>query len=144
MPLEVYYAYSPEYLRDMDRNRNIMYYPNANNDMMRGSSAGGKMNYSDGYNEGNRRGYDDGYNRGYEEGSRRGSRGSRSERARRGYEESQKMNNNSTAEGKEKRMRELNTYMDELSEDMKKLIKDMSQEERSMFKNKINKLETLV
>lgn len=143
MPLEVYYAYSPEYLRDMDRNRNIMYYPNANNDIMRGSSAGGKMNYSDSYNEGNRRGYDDGYNRGYEEGSRtngrRDAREGRSGQRRRTYMEAKETHGN-TPEGKQAKMRELENYMNELSSDITGMIAGSSEEEKSMLKSKMQNL----
>ena len=99
---------------------------------------GGRMYYSDGEN-----GYNDGYNRGYEDGMNNRSE-SRVERTRRGYQEAQAMHSKETQEGKDKRLAELNKYMDELDDDMKTLIKDMSNEERTMLKTKITKLGNLI
>lgn len=104
---------------------------------------GGKMYYSDGNNSEQIRSYNDGYNRGYEDGRNRRSE-SRVERSRRGYQEAQAMNSRESQEGKDKRLNELNKYMDELADDMKGLIKDMSNEERTMLKTKITKLGNLI
>lgn len=54
------------------------------------------------------------------------------------------MNNKDSQEGKDKRLSELNRYMDELANDMKEMIKDMSNEERTMLKTKITKLGNLI
>lgn len=103
---------------------------------------GGKMYYSDGYSE-STKSYNDGYNRGYEDGMNNRSE-SRVERTRRGYHEAQAMHSKDSQEGKDKRLSELNKYMDELADDMKGLIKDMSNEERTMLKTKITKLGNLI
>lgn len=120
--------YPREYYRNMDMN-------------------GGKMYYSDGNNENggseSTRSYNDGYNRGYEDGMNNRSE-SRVERTRRGYHEAQAMHSKESQEGKDKRLSELNKYMDELAEDMKVMIKDMSNEERTMLKTKITKLGNLI
>lgn len=108
---------------------------------------GGKLYYSDG--DGANKGtesvesYNDGYNRGYEDGMNNRSE-SRVERTRRGYHEAQAMHSKDSQEGKDKRLSELNKYMDELADDMKGLIKDMSNEERTMLKTKITKLGNLI
>ena len=108
---------------------------------------GGKMYYSDGNNENggseSTKSYNDGYNRGYEDGMNNRSE-SRVERTRRGYHEAQAMHSKDSQEGKDKRLSELNKYMDELADDMKGLIKDMSNEERTMLKTKITKLGNLI
>ena len=108
---------------------------------------GGKMYYSDGDNASggseSTRSYNDGYNKGYEDGMNNRSE-SRVERTRRGYHEAQTMHSKETQEGKDKRLTELNKYMDELADDMKGLIKDMSNEERTMLKTKITKLGSLI
>ena len=108
---------------------------------------GGKMYYSDGDNADggseSTRSYNDGYNRGYEDGMNNRSE-SRVERTRRGYHEAQAMHSKDSQEGKDKRLSELNKYMDELADDMKGLIKDMSNEERTMLKTKITKLGNLI
>ena len=54
------------------------------------------------------------------------------------------MNSKESQDGKDKRLSELNKYMDELAEDMKAMIKDMSNEERTMLKTKITKLGNLI
>lgn len=66
------------------------------------------------------------------------------ERTRRGYHEAQTMHSKETQEGKDRRLSELNKYMDELAEDMKGLIEDMSNEERTMLKAKITKLGNII
>ena len=58
--------------------------------------------------------------------------------------ETKETHNDGSPESKQKRMKNLDEYMNELNEDMKDLIKDMTPEERSMMKQKIAKLATLV
>ena len=120
--------YPIEYYRDMDVNGGKMYYSDGDN--------------ADGGSE-STRSYNDGYNRGYEDGMNNRSE-SRVERTRRGYHEAQAMHSKETQEGKDRRLSELNKYMDELADDMKGLIKDMSNEERTMLKTKITKLGNLI
>ena len=129
--------YPREYYRNMDMNGGKMYY----------SDGSGTNNGSTGGNSDSTRSYNEGYNRGYEDGTRNGSGNhyeSRVERYRRGYHEAQAMNSKESQDGKDKRLSELNKYMDELAEDMKVMIKDMSNEERTMLKTKITKLGNLI
>lgn len=129
--------YPREYYRNMDMNGGKMYY----------SDGSGTNNGSTGGNSDSTRSYNEGYNRGYEDGTRNGSGNryeSRVERSRRGYHEAQAMNSKESQDGKDKRLSELNKYMDELAEDMKAMIKDMSNEERTMLKTKITKLGNLI
>lgn len=120
MTPEMYQEHDPEYYRDMDR-------------------ANGKMYYTEtGMNNVNRSGMD------RTSAIRGSSNESRVERARRGYIETKEMHKDGTQESKNYRMKELDTYMNELNEDMKELIKDMTPEERTMLKQKIAKLGTLV
>lgn len=129
--------YPREYYRNMDMDGGKMYYSDGS-----GSSGGSRSGGSE-----STRSYNEGYNRGYEDGMRSGSGNrseSRVERSRRGYQEAQAMSNKDSQEGKDKRLSELNRYMDELANDMKEMIKDMSNEERTMLKTKITKLGNLI
>lgn len=112
MPLDVYKDYSPEELRDMDRHTmGRMYYTdNANGGSMATRMQGG-MNGG------------------------RDNREGRSGMSRRGYMEAKEM-------GKEKgeKMKELEKYMKELSEDVTEMIGDASPEEKAMAKNKLSVL----
>lgn len=111
MPLDVYKDYSAEELRDMDRNIGRMYYTdNAN-----GSSMATRM--QGGMNGG------------------RDNREGRSGMSRRGYMEAKEI-------GKDKgeKMKELEKYMKELSEDVTEMIGDASPEEKAMLKNKMQVL----
>ncbi|MCD7724323.1 MAG: hypothetical protein LUI12_02015 [Clostridiales bacterium] len=115
-----------------------------------GGSGGSSMGYSEsmrGYSDGQSRGYDEGYSRGYREGRSSGGRNrneSRSERARRGYEESKNNHSSNSAEDKQSKMASLEEYMKELSGDLTDMVKDMTPEERTLMKNKINVLATKI
>ena len=65
---------------------------------------------------------------------------SRYDRARRGYEESKAMHKGNTAEDRQHKMKELENYMKELSADVTDMISDMSQEEKSLLKSKMQVL----
>jgi hypothetical protein len=141
MPLEVYYAYSPEHLRDMDRDRNIMYYPGMSdgNGMNRSMETwGDSRNYSDGYSEGE----SNGYRRGYEEGSMKSGRNAkegRSGQRRRTYMEAKETAGN-TPEGKQTKIRELENYMNELSTDITEMLVNASDEEKATLKSRMQNL----
>lgn len=120
MDIDDYKQYPPEHWRDLDRKMGRLYYTET------------------GMNNVNRSGMD------RTSTMRGGSNESRVERARRGYVETKEMHKDGTQESKQYRMKELDTYMNELNEDMKELIKDMTPEERTMLKQKIAKLGTLV
>ena len=112
------YDYSDmEYMRDMDRDYGKMYYT----DGMNGSSRGGS---SSSMSNGDSRGYSE----------------SRYDRARRGYMETKEMHKDNSTESKQHKMKELENYMKELSSDVIDMITDMSQEEKTMLKNKMQVL----
>ena len=132
-----------ERMRDMDRNSGRMGYSGSqSNQSSSGMNRGGQSsNNSQG--SGNSRGYEEGYYKGYEEGSRgnqRDSREGRSGQSRRGYMESKEMHKGNSADDKQHKMKELENYMKDLSEDVTEMITDMSQEEKSMLKSKMQVL----
>lgn len=65
---------------------------------------------------------------------------SRYENAKRGYEESKAMHNGNTPEDKQAKMKDLEAYMKEISEDVTKLISDATPEEKSIVKTKMQTL----
>lgn len=76
----------------------------------------------------------------YTESSNRPMNDSRYELAKRGYEESKMMHKDNSSESKQAKMKDLEAYLKELSEDVTKLLNDASPEERSMVKNKMQVL----
>ena len=120
------YDYSDmEYMRDMDRDYGKMYYTDGMNGSSRGGSSSGMSN---------------GGSRGYSQGGNRDSREGRSGQSRRSYMESKEMHKDNSPESKQHKMKELETYMKDLSEDVTEMIGDMSQEEKTMLKNKMQVL----
>ena len=114
-----------EYQRDMDRNsHNKMYYTDGN---MSGSSSmnGGHSSSSMG-SQGGSRGYSDG-NRDMREG--------RSGQSRRGY-----MDAKEQGADKQAKMKELESYMKDLSEDVSEMISNASPEEKALLKQKMQVL----
>lgn len=165
LPPEVYMNYSPEELRDMDRDMGRMYYGGGSSggsggssgqsgsSSMSGGSSGGSgggnsggssRGYSDGYDEGSRRGYEDGYrdgeSRGRSQGSRRDGREGRSGQSRRSYMETKEMNKGNSPQEKQEKMKELEKYMGELGSDITEMISDASNEEKTMLKSKLQTL----
>lgn len=65
---------------------------------------------------------------------------SRYENAKRGYEESKAIHNGNTPEDKQAKMKDLEAYMKEISEDVTKLISDATPEEKSIVKTKMQTL----
>ena len=65
---------------------------------------------------------------------------SRYDKAKRGYEESKMTHKENTPESKQAKMKDLEMYLKELSEDVTQLIADATPEERSMVKNKMQVL----
>ena len=112
------YDYSDmEYMRDLDRDYGKMYYTDGMNGSSRGGSSSSMSN---------------GGSRGYSE--------SRYDRARRGYEEAKSTHKDNSPESKQQKMKSLEEYMRELSDDVTSMLTDMSQEEKTMLKNKMNVL----
>lgn len=103
-----------EYHRDIDRNSH------------------NRMYYTDGSMSGSSSGMSNGSSRGYSE--------SRYDRARRGYEEAKSTHKDNSPESKQQKMKSLEEYMRELSDDVTSMLADMSQEEKTMLKNKMNVL----
>ena len=61
-------------------------------------------------------------------------------KANEAYEESKAMHNGNTPEDKKAKMKDLEEYMKEISEDVTKLISDATPEEKSMVKTKMQTL----
>lgn len=132
-----------ERMRDMDRNSGRMGYSGSQSTQSSGGVNHGGQSSSNSQNTGNSKGYEEGYSKGYEEGSRgnqRDSREGRSGRSRKGYMESKEMHKGNSADDKQRKMKELENYMKDLSEDVTEMINDMSPEEKSMLKSKMQVL----
>ena len=65
---------------------------------------------------------------------------SRYDKAKRGYEESKMAHKENTPESKQAKMKDLEMYLKELSEDVTQLLADTTPEERAMVKNKMQML----
>ena len=118
-----------ETMRDMDRPMGKMYYGGevGGNTMVR------RANNTSMNNSGTNRGYDE--NR-----MQKDAREGRSGEARRGYMETKEMNSGNSPEEKQHKMKELEKYMKELSADVTDMISDMSQEEKTLMKQKMQVL----
>lgn len=128
MTADMYHDYTPEMLRDMDRESGRMYYSGSGSQggmssgMSGGQSSGGSMGGSRGYSESGSQGGRD-------------SREGRSGQSRRGYMEAKEQ-----GKDKQAKMKELEEYMKELSMDVTEMIGDASPEEKTMLKNKMQVL----
>lgn len=165
LPPEVYMNYSPEELRDMDRDMGRMYYSGGSGGSSSGnsggqpgssgmsgsnmgvSSGGSSRGYSEGYSDGQSRGYEEGNRRGYSEGYEKGSRdgesrgrsqgsNSRYDRARRGYEETKEMHKGNTAQDNSENMKGLEELLNVIDGDVKEMLPKMSPSEKTMLKQK--------
>ena len=104
---DMYREYTPEYYRDVDMENGRLYYTET-----------GNMNNVSNQNM-----------RDYREG--------RSGMSRRGYMESKEQHKSNSQEDKQKKMLELEKYVDDLSNDVKEMIMDSTPEEKSMLKQKL-------
>lgn len=132
---EMYDGMTPEEMRDMDReSMNRMYYSGDGSalrmERANSTSAGRNMDV---------RGYEDGYRDGLSSQSRDRREG-RSGQSRRRYFESKEENKGTTAEEKQRKLKDLESYMKDLSEDIAEVISDASNEERTMIKAKVQTL----
>lgn len=111
LPLEMYRDYTPEELRDMDRHtRGVMYYTEP---LERGEKLHEpKENLHE----------------------------SRYDRAKRMYTETKDMHKGNTPEDKQAKLKDLETYMKSLAEDLTEIIEGATPEERAMAKNKLSVL----
>lgn len=119
-----------ERMRDYDRGAGKMYYSGSGSSGGSSSMGSGQSSGSMGSQNGNR-GYSD---------SGRDMREGRSGQSRRGYMETKEMHKGNSAEDKQQKMKELEHYMKDLSEDVTEMITDMSPEEKSMLKSKMQVL----
>ena len=110
MNSDMYREYTPEYYRDMDRMDGKMYYTET-----------GNMNNTSSPNM-------------------RDSREGRSGVGRRNYMETKEMHKANTPEDKQAKMRELENYAKELTEDVVDMVADMSAEEKNLLKTKMQTL----
>lgn len=129
MTPEMYHMYTPEMMRDMDRQDGRMYYSGGNSN----SGSGNSSSTSSGNSGGNR------YYGGNESGSR-DIREGRAGQSRRSYMETKEMHKGNTPEEKQRKMKELEKYMSELSGDVTEMIEGASQEEKTMLKSKLQTL----
>lgn len=127
-----------ERMRDMDRVYGRMGYSGSGSGSMGGSSSqggqlsGGMSGGSSGGSNGGQMGYSES-GRGSQGG--RDSREGRSGQSRRGYMESKEQ-----GKDKQEKMKELEHYMKDLSEDVTEMISEMSPEEKSLMKQKMQVL----
>lgn len=136
--------YPEEWYRDMDRESMGRMYYNGGGSNSSGGSRGGSSSQGGGSMSGSGSqggGMSGGGNRGYSESGRgqqsegRDSREGRSGQSRRGYMESKEQGRD-----KQEKMKELERYTKELSEDVTDMISDSSPEEKSMLKQKLTAL----
>lgn len=136
---EVYDGFEPEHYRDMDKTAGHLYYTES------GNRSNSNSSNSDGRSSGNMS-RDMGGTRNYGGDGRGDSKRSenrsesRYDRARRGYEETKMTHGGNNPEDKQHRMRELDSYVKELGEDITDMIADASQEEKTLLKQKIQGL----
>lgn len=123
-----YQKMMPEYYRDMDMDDGRMYYTSAN--ASQGSQGGSSM----GSSSGNSMGYNDGMVRDSREG--------RNGQSRRGYVETKEMHKGNTEEDKMAKKRELDKWMSDFSSDVKELVGDMTAEEKTLLKTRLNNLQS--
>lgn len=117
--------------RDLDRDMGRMYYTDGSSGYMGGSNGSRSMS-----SNGGRYGYDDQMMRDRYE--------SRYDRARRGYEESKAIHSGNTQEDKQAKMKELEKYMSELSDDMTEMINGASTDEKNVLRTKLQNLVTKI
>lgn len=141
MPLNMYHDYTPEELRDMDKeSRGVMYFSSPMGGNMGGGNAsgnsgntsdGGTRSYTEGYNDGNRRGYEEGMRDGRSQGGN-----SRYERAKRGYEETKEKHKGNTPEDKQLTMREAEKVLNVVFDEIDEMLQDATPEMKNMVKTK--------
>lgn len=139
MTPEMYRMYSPEYYRDMDRMDGKMYYSGGSSSG--GNSSSGNSSSGNMSSQGGSMGGSQGGSRGYSDG---GQQTSRTENARRGYVEAKEMHKGNSAEDKETKRKELDKWMTEFSSDVKQMVGEMSPEEKTVLKAKLNSLHSSI
>ena len=119
--------YMPEYYRDMDMDEGRMYYTSAN-------ASQGSQGQSSGMSSGSSMGYSDNM--------MRDSREGRNGQSRKGYVETKEMHKGNSEEDKTAKKRELDKWMSDFSSDVKELVGDMTAEEKTLLKTRLNNLQS--
>lgn len=149
MPLEMYHDYSPEKLRDIDREKyGRLYYTPSNTGNsggqsgssmsggnMGGNAGGSTRGYEDGFDDGQRRGYSEGYEQGNRDGRSQGGN-SRYDRAKRGYEETKEKHKGNTPEDKKLNMQEMEKVLNVFFDEVDEMLEDAAPEVKNMVKTK--------
>lgn len=146
-----HHYYTPIYYRDMDRNGGRMYYPEMDEDMMyydgqprdsMGRFTGGRRNYDGNGSSGGNQSGTSGNSTGSRQFSERefpmymrDEREGRSPMSRRTYMESKQMHKD-----KASKIKDLEQYAKELSEDIVEMIEDASPEEKQILEKKMTAL----
>lgn len=131
------YYYDPYMEYGMHDKRNgKMYYPMDTRPEMTRHYDGQSMTSSDGSSMNGIQSYGGSASRNYTE--------SRYDHARRNYTETRDSHKSNTPQDKEMKMRELEKYLTEMSNDVTGLVRDMTPEETELLRNKINVLATKI
>ena len=126
-------GYMPEMYRDMDReSMGRMYYTG-------NTSTGGSQGQSNG---GSSMSSSNSGSMGYSDGMMRDNREGRSGQSRKGYVETKEMHKGNTEEDKMAKKRELDKWMSDFSSDVKELVGDMTAEEKTLLKTRLNNLQS--
>lgn len=128
MSVEDYKMHEPEYWRDLDRVAGRMYYTDGNMSMDGNTSTNNMGN-------GSTRGYSESEGGQYSSRMQRDAREGRSGQSRRGYMESKEQ-----GKDKQEKMKELESYMKSMAEDLTEAIEGATPEERSLAKQKLSAL----
>lgn len=126
-------GYMPEMYRDMDRDSMGRMYYTGN------TSTGGSQGQSNG---GSSMGSSHRGSMGYSDGMMRDNREGRSGQSRRSYMETKEMHKGNTEEDKMAKKRELDKWMSDFSSDVKELVGDMTAEEKTLLKTRLNNLQS--
>ena len=126
-------GYMPEMYRDMDRDSMGRMYYTGN------TSTGGSQGQS---NSGSSMGSSNSGSVGYSDGMMRDSREGRSGQSRRSYLETKEMHKGNSEEDKMAKKRELDKWMSDFSSDVKELVGDMTAEEKTLLKTRLNNLQS--
>ena len=126
-------GYMPEMYRDMDRDSMGRMYYTGN------TSTGGSQGQS---NSGSSMGSSSSNSMGYSDGMMRDSREGRSGQSRKGYVETKEMHKGNSEEDKMAKKRELDKWMSDFSSDVKELVGDMTAEEKTLLKTRLNNLQS--
>lgn len=129
-------GYIPEMYRDMDLVDGKMYYTSANR------SQGSQGQSNGGSSMGSSSGMSSGSSMGYSNGMMRDSKEGRSGQSRRSYIETKEMHKGNTEGDKMAKKRELDKWMSDFSSDVKELVGDMTAEEKTLLKTRLNNLQS--